>query len=182
MTADSSPLLPSSPTMCARHPDVETGLSCGRCGTPICPRCLVYTPAGTRCPDCAAIGRPRMYVFGAMDYARALPTAIVVGSILGIASAFLLSPGFRIGLFPILIALAVGYGVGIAVGEALNLTTGRKRGREIQLVAAGAVIFAWLTRFALFMLAGASPEIAFRDISGLLMVVIAASVATNRLR
>jgi len=168
--------------MCARHPDVETELSCGRCGTPICPHCLVYTPAGTRCPDCAAIGRPKMYVFGAMDYARAVPTAIVVGSIVGIASAFLLSPGSRISLFPILIALAIGYGVGVAVSEALNLTTGRKRGREIQLVAGGTMILAWLTRIALFMLAGAGPEIAFRDISGLLMVVIAASVASSRLR
>jgi hypothetical protein len=40
-------------TFCSRHPKVETGLKCGRCGTPICPRCMVYTPVGIRCPDCA---------------------------------------------------------------------------------------------------------------------------------
>ena len=33
---------------CATHPEVETGLSCGRCETLICPRCLVQTPVGTR--------------------------------------------------------------------------------------------------------------------------------------
>ncbi|HEX2914551.1 MAG TPA: B-box zinc finger protein [Chloroflexia bacterium] len=39
---------------CARHPEVETGLRCGRCDTPICPRCMVHADVGIRCPDCAA--------------------------------------------------------------------------------------------------------------------------------
>ncbi|MDR3709000.1 MAG: hypothetical protein P4L33_11930 [Capsulimonadaceae bacterium] len=38
---------------CSRHPKVRTLLRCGRCETPICPRCSVYTPAGVRCRDCA---------------------------------------------------------------------------------------------------------------------------------
>ena len=41
---------------CARHPSVETTLRCGRCETPICPRCLVHTPVGARCPDCGQSG------------------------------------------------------------------------------------------------------------------------------
>lgn len=39
---------------CARHPQTETGLRCGRCDTPICPRCMVHASIGIRCPDCAA--------------------------------------------------------------------------------------------------------------------------------
>jgi hypothetical protein len=39
---------------CARHPQVETMLRCGRCDTPICPRCMVHSGVGIRCPDCAA--------------------------------------------------------------------------------------------------------------------------------
>lgn len=39
---------------CARHPKTETLLRCGRCGTPICPRCMVQSGVGIRCPDCAA--------------------------------------------------------------------------------------------------------------------------------
>src|SRR3990170_1837286 len=35
-------------THCARHPDTETGLLCGRCETPICPRCVVMTDVGAR--------------------------------------------------------------------------------------------------------------------------------------
>ena len=38
---------------CARHPKVKTRLRCSRCEAPICPKCTVYTPAGTRCRDCA---------------------------------------------------------------------------------------------------------------------------------
>jgi len=38
---------------CAKHTKVVTRLRCGRCETPICPKCTVYTPAGTRCRACA---------------------------------------------------------------------------------------------------------------------------------
>lgn len=41
-------------TYCARHQQVETMLRCGRCETPICPRCMVHSGVGIRCPDCAA--------------------------------------------------------------------------------------------------------------------------------
>lgn len=39
---------------CARHPTTETMLRCGRCDTPICPRCMIHSGVGIRCPDCAA--------------------------------------------------------------------------------------------------------------------------------
>ncbi len=51
-----APLLPDAGTdsrPCARHPKMQTRLRCGRCELPICPRCTVYTPAGTRCRACA---------------------------------------------------------------------------------------------------------------------------------
>lgn len=51
-------------TFCKRHPAIETGLKCGRCGTPICPRCMVYTPVGVRCPDCARTPVPTVGVAG----------------------------------------------------------------------------------------------------------------------
>ena len=38
---------------CAKHVKTVTRLRCGRCETPICPKCTVYTPAGTRCRACA---------------------------------------------------------------------------------------------------------------------------------
>ena len=38
---------------CIRHTKVVTRLRCGRCEAPICPKCTVYTPAGTRCRGCS---------------------------------------------------------------------------------------------------------------------------------
>lgn len=38
---------------CARHTKVTTLVRCGRCETPICTRCMVHSPAGVRCRDCA---------------------------------------------------------------------------------------------------------------------------------
>lgn len=174
-----TPIPDGAPTMCARHPDVETGLACGRCGTPICPRCLVYTPAGTRCPTCAAIGRPKMYVLAPLDYARGVATAIVTGIALGFAGALIFRPTPAIGLFPLLFAILGGYGAGTVVAEALNLATGRKRGREMQIIAGATIVLAALARL---VFAGAPWEMAVRDVSGLLMVVVAASIASSRLR
>ena len=42
---------------CARHPKTETLLRCGRCETPICPRCQIPTPVGMRCRTCARVKR-----------------------------------------------------------------------------------------------------------------------------
>lgn len=41
------------PETCYRHPDRETGVSCSRCGRPICPECMTPTPVGMRCPECS---------------------------------------------------------------------------------------------------------------------------------
>ncbi|MEO7197171.1 MAG: rhomboid family intramembrane serine protease [Solirubrobacterales bacterium] len=38
---------------CYRHPDRETGVSCSRCGRPICPDCMTPTSVGMRCPECS---------------------------------------------------------------------------------------------------------------------------------
>ena len=38
---------------CTRHTKAVTRLRCGRCEAPICPKCTVYTPAGTRCRACS---------------------------------------------------------------------------------------------------------------------------------
>jgi membrane associated rhomboid family serine protease len=38
---------------CYRHPDRETGVSCSSCSRPICTDCMIPTPVGMRCPECA---------------------------------------------------------------------------------------------------------------------------------
>jgi hypothetical protein len=59
MSADQASMVPT----CSNHPGVQTRLECSNCGTPICPRCMVSTPVGQKCPNCAkqsgrARGRP----------------------------------------------------------------------------------------------------------------------------
>ena len=45
--------VPDGEYYCARHTKAVTRLRCGRCESPICPKCTVYTPAGTRCRPCS---------------------------------------------------------------------------------------------------------------------------------
>ena len=38
---------------CNRHKKATTRDHSGRCEAAVCPKCMVYTPAGVRCRDCA---------------------------------------------------------------------------------------------------------------------------------
>ena len=66
---------------CATHPEVETNLRCAKCGKPICPKCMVQTPVGARCPDCAGLYKVPTYQVSAKYYLRA------IGAGLGMAVA-----------------------------------------------------------------------------------------------
>jgi membrane associated rhomboid family serine protease len=62
MTAMDETSLPPPPSRaeverCYRHPDVETGVHCTRCGKPICAECMIQAPVGHQCPDCVAGAR-----------------------------------------------------------------------------------------------------------------------------
>lgn len=73
---------------CYRHPDRETGISCTRCGRPICPECMVSASVGFQCPDCVrqgsgtghhpAAARPRTLAGGSVAADPRLVTKILV--------------------------------------------------------------------------------------------------------
>ena len=73
---------------CTYHPDVETNLRCSKCGKPICPRCLVETPVGARCPDCARLYKLPTFNIAPHHYMRAIGVGV------GLAIGFGLFWGF----------------------------------------------------------------------------------------
>jgi len=57
---------------CATHPQVETNLRCGKCGKLICPKCMIQTPVGARCLDCARLYKLPTYQVSTKYYLRAI--------------------------------------------------------------------------------------------------------------
>jgi len=169
---------PEETVFCARHADVETALTCGRCGTPICPRCMVHTPGGIRCPDCAQLRRPPMYELSAGDYLKAGGAALFVGLLLGLVGAVILPAGARFGFFGLLIAFFVGSGAGAVVAEAMQRVTRAKRGMGMQALATAGLGLAYLERLVL----SGGLDLALQDLIGILMVAVAVGAAWSRLR
>jgi hypothetical protein len=118
---------------CARHPGTETVLRCGRCETPICPRCMIDTPVGKRCPTCARVKR-----FVLMVKPAELARAIVFGVAAGAVGTVVLTLLDALARFPgPLIGLAI---VGFGVGQAVSVGAHRKRARELAPIAVACLI------------------------------------------
>lgn len=129
---------------CARHPDTETSLRCGKCGTPICPRCMVETPVGARCKTCADSRKLPVYSVSGLYYLRAigagLGAGIAVGLVWGLIYLYL--PSY---FFTILLSAGAGWLIGEAVSRAVN----RKRSVGLAIIGGLAVLLAF--GVALFM-------------------------------
>src|SRR5205807_532798 len=97
------------PRPCANHPRVQTVVSCGRCDKPLCPRCMIYTPVGVRCRDCAQMRRPPQYTLTPRVYARVLPTAVALALVCGFLLSLVPYAGFLAGIV-----------IGLLVGAALR--------------------------------------------------------------
>ena len=156
---------------CARHPDTETGLACGKCGAYICPRCIVSTSVGARCRDCVHITRLPTYDVQPGYMMRAAlaggVTAIVVGVIWGVL--------LRIP-FPFLPWLA-SIGAGWVIGEAISLATNRKRGQTLSIIAGASVVVAVISMVILI-----KPSSLISLVLVLLFGALAAYIAITRVR
>ena len=108
---------------CHAHPDVETGLACGRCGTYICPRCMIQTPVGARCNECARVTKHPTFDVKPTYYLRAAVAGAVVAVVAALVWGLLLPIGI---LF---------LGVGFLVGEAISIASNRKRGQGLVTIA-----------------------------------------------
>jgi len=163
---------PGGEMRCARHPKVETRLACGRCETPICPRCLVMTDVGARCPDCAPMRKLPQFEISPLFILRGLSAALAAGVAAGLLWGALI-PGF-FGFFIIFIGIGIGY----AVAEPVSWAANRKAGTALQVVAAAGVFLAYVVR----SLVAFDTVFPSGDLFGYVAVIVAAIVAVNRLR
>lgn len=157
---------------CARHPKVETRLACGRCETPICPKCMVMTDVGARCPTCAPSRKLPQFEISPAYILRALAAAGAAGAAVGFLWGALLPGAF--GFFIIF----VGIGLGYAIAEPVSWATDRKAGTALQIVAATGVVIAYAVR-SLITYDTVFPT---DDLSGYIALIVGAIVAVNRLR
>lgn len=158
---------------CAAHPDVDTNLRCGKCGKPICPRCLVQTPVGSRCRDCAKLYKLPTYRISAVFYLRA------AGAALGMAIVAGLAWGFLSNYLPyIYLHLLLAAGLGYAIGEVTGLAVNRKRGIWLAIIGGIAVALSYAIRIFSF---GEVPVIGLGLIIDLISLVIGIYMAVNRL-
>ncbi len=157
---------------CARHAKVQTELTCGRCETPICPRCTVFTDVGARCPSCAPTRKLPQFEIGPAYLLRGAGAALAAGVGLGAVWGILI-PG-RFGLFGLFLAAFIGY----LIAQAVSAATNRKSGPPLQVVAAGGAIAAYLVRNLVIGEALLPTD----DLFGYIAVIIAGAVAIRRLR
>lgn len=124
---------------CAYHPDVETNVSCAECGKSICPRDMVATPVGYKCPDCAKPKRSQLVYVKPRQLLYATLAALAAGVGGGIALGFMPLHFFFASLI-----------LGALTAEAARRASGGHRGTTIAAVAGGAAVLGtWLGGFGL---------------------------------
>ena len=155
---------------CHWHPEVETALSCSRCGKGVCTQCMVQAPVGIRCRECGKAVRTPTFDVQRGYYARAVAVGVVVAVGGGLLWALVNSIFGKIPFLPSLVALAVGY----AAGELISLSVNRKRGAGLAWIAGGSVV-------AAFLISWLTLRFSF-DIFGLLFIFLGVFIAVQRVR
>jgi len=150
--AESSPITAEAvgTTYCYRHPDVETGLRCNRCGKPICPKCARRTPVGFRCPDCIREQENKFYTGTTKDYIIAIVISLPLSFITAGLFSFILG---NFGFWVIFIGIFVAPAVAGFITEAVRWGVSRRRSRYLGRIVAGCFILATLP-FVLVSLIG----------------------------
>lgn len=71
-------------TVCYRHPDKSTGVTCQRCDRFICSQCMHQASVGSHCPECVASGKQKVYTRSNLPGSRAIVTTVLL-AIAGVA-------------------------------------------------------------------------------------------------
>lgn len=162
--------MPGQP--CATHPQEATLVRCARCDRPICVRCMVDTPVGKKCRDCArnrthlSESTPQQVARGfAGALALAVPVAAVLHELQILVGAFV---------------------YGWVVGEAALRAGGRSRSLAMQAAAGVAALLGSVVGAALLRLVTTGglpgPEALLPDGYALLLTVLGVGAAVVSVR
>ena len=124
---------------CATHPAIETHVRCNQCNKAICFRCMVQTPVGFRCQECAwgKVNPAHTLQGHQWKVAGAAIGAAILG---GVGWALLRGLGGGVfGFISILLAMGAGYVIGEMVSRAAN----HRPIEQLRVVAAIAAIAAF---------------------------------------
>jgi hypothetical protein len=174
---------------CAYHPDRETVLRCNRCGQPICFECAVRTPVGYRCKVCVRQQQSVYYNGRPGDPVIAALVGLILGGIVGALAYLFLG---ILGIFSLILAFFIGPAVGGMIAEGVRQSVGRRRSRNLNIIALVAAVLGILVGIAVliapaaggsFMVAlGRLPLVAIRRWDLALFTVLVASTIYWRLR
>lgn len=154
---------------CTTHPEVETNLKCSKCDKPICPKCLVETPVGARCPECARLRRLPTYSLTTGYYLKALGTSMGMAVITGLIWSFLPY------IIPFYLNLLIAPLVGYLISETIGLVTNRKRGIRLAVIAVSGLLISYVIH--IFM-----PWSPFFSLLDILALALGIFVAISRIR
>ncbi|HDQ34854.1 MAG TPA: hypothetical protein ENN14_00895 [Chloroflexi bacterium] len=176
-----SAIPPEAPLYCHWHPQVETGLRCYECETPICPKCAQRTPVGYLCRDCKKGRKSRFEQARPTDLLIAAVTALLLGGIAGWIMPML--GWFTIFLSPL---------AGTLIAEAVWRLVGRRFSEKLWWIVAAGIILGTLPLFLFSIIVGllltaGDPHSGWGFLSGLiwpavhLFLTVGSAVARLRL-
>jgi hypothetical protein len=157
-------------TQCLRHPRIETNLGCGKCGDPICPRCMVQTPVGARCPKCAKLSRIPTYRVSGIYYLRAAGAGLVLAIAGGVLWGFL-----RVIPYASFLNFIIAGGVGYGIGEGISFAVNRKAGVGLAAIGGAAMVLCYFISSLFF-------GFGFFNLFDIIAVIIGVFVTVARLR
>ncbi|MGD0794136.1 MAG: B-box zinc finger protein [Dehalococcoidales bacterium] len=166
------------PVKCATHPDVLTNLRCGKCGKPICPKCMVQTPVGARCRECARLYKLPTFQVSGQYYLRAAGTALGLAVVIGLLWGFIeaVLPSY---FFSLILAIGIGW----VIGELVSLAVNRKRSSGLAVVGGAGVALCYGVAYLMEYLRAGFVSFDFYRIAFTLVAIgIGVYFAVNRLR
>jgi hypothetical protein len=161
---------------CATHPDIEINLRCGKCDKLICPKCMVQTPVGARCRECARLRRIPTYNITPVQYAKAIAAALVLSIVTGIVWSQL-QDWLSFLYLDFILALLIGY----AIGELVSMSINKRRGTKLQVVAGLAVVLSYIASRS-DLVDGSIKIFVDFNVWSLFALFVGVVVAINRLR